>query len=278
VRQSPTEQGIGHDPTDVLTLIVLDGSEERAALFAWGRASRNDAPLEPVVGDRKTFDAFLRVFLELMDELAGGTPVQPAAKQFGFVAQNVVARAASVVARLTNTWLSRPGPFASTRSVNAPARVQMPAPSLQTSVPVVPPTVQAAPAPPISGADSLPIYCHQCNPAYSKEGEANGERPHQVHCPKCGNYAHDYYAKLRDIVGVGCSMRRCEGDGYCTGRARWKDGSYALETRCCDSSGYIWTPVTQRLGEVLRYATAEEALQIVDEFVRSRKGPRPLRE
>ena len=57
--------GAGHDPTQRLELAWSTGGAPRAWTFRWGRASPNDAPLEPVadeaIGDFNALYALLQV-------------------------------------------------------------------------------------------------------------------------------------------------------------------------------------------------------------------------
>lgn len=65
LRAEIPEMGAAHDPTQSLSLQVHEGDAVRGREFCWGRASRNDAYLEPVVGD-----AALADFGRLLDLLS----------------------------------------------------------------------------------------------------------------------------------------------------------------------------------------------------------------
>ncbi len=47
----PEISDAAHDPTQLLELEVVHEGTSHRTRFLWGRASRNDAPLEPVSGD-----------------------------------------------------------------------------------------------------------------------------------------------------------------------------------------------------------------------------------
>jgi hypothetical protein len=52
----PQVSAAAHDPTQELAVEIVEQGSWRSAWFTWGRASRNDAPLEPVIGEQAIED------------------------------------------------------------------------------------------------------------------------------------------------------------------------------------------------------------------------------
>lgn len=52
----PQVSAAAHDPTQELAVEIFEQGTWRCGWFTWGRASRNDAPLEPVIGDQAIED------------------------------------------------------------------------------------------------------------------------------------------------------------------------------------------------------------------------------
>ncbi len=63
-----------HDPTQELTLEILDSGAWKKGWFTWGRASGNDAPLSPVVGDaeNREFEVLMRLLWDMQVASIGG--------------------------------------------------------------------------------------------------------------------------------------------------------------------------------------------------------------
>ena len=93
-----------HDPTSTLALVVIDRGAAHGWTFAWGRASRNDTPLEPVVGDAnlQTFGALLaaleRLASGLVSPVASAVPSPASSSLPPPTASSAVARRAAAPA------------------------------------------------------------------------------------------------------------------------------------------------------------------------------------
>jgi hypothetical protein len=66
----PELSDAAHDPTQLLELEVVHEGATHRTRFLWGRASRNDAPLEPVSGDG-AIEAFNELHAVLTANLYG---------------------------------------------------------------------------------------------------------------------------------------------------------------------------------------------------------------
>lgn len=70
----PTIHHDAHDPTQELALEVRGAAAWRKGGFTWGRASGNDAPLAPVVGDAEVgeFEVLMRLLWDMQVASIGG--------------------------------------------------------------------------------------------------------------------------------------------------------------------------------------------------------------
>jgi len=70
----PPISDAAQDPTQELTLEVLDAGVWKKGRFTWGRASVNDAPLTPVEGEEanQEFEALTSLLWEMQFASIGG--------------------------------------------------------------------------------------------------------------------------------------------------------------------------------------------------------------